>query len=110
MRCTEEWKASRRVSRIMIAAPARPFLPTSIRRSTGWRLAQRVPVRIELDGVERDELVAGATATVEVLGLAHRSVRMTSQAGHPPRSVMYVGYMQRLEGGRLTGFSDPRRA
>jgi RND family efflux transporter MFP subunit len=32
------------------------------------RLAQRVPVRIALDPAERSGLVAGATATVEVLG------------------------------------------
>ena len=35
MRCVEGWKASRPVSRIVIAAPAQPCLPTSIRRSTG---------------------------------------------------------------------------
>lgn len=32
------------------------------------RLAQCVPVRIALDPAERSELVAGATATVEVIG------------------------------------------
>ena len=37
------------------------------------RLAQRVPVRIALDRAERNELVAGATATVEVVGSAHGS-------------------------------------
>jgi multidrug resistance efflux pump len=37
------------------------------------RLAQRVPVRIALDRAERNELVAGAAATVEVLGSALRS-------------------------------------
>jgi multidrug resistance efflux pump len=39
------------------------------------RLAQRVPVRIALDRPERSELVAGATATVEVLGVAGRGER-----------------------------------
>ncbi|HEV7877868.1 MAG TPA: HlyD family secretion protein [Bradyrhizobium sp.] len=34
------------------------------------RLAQRVPVRIALDRTDASELVAGATATVEVLGSA----------------------------------------
>src|SRR5262249_12666751 len=34
------------------------------------RLAQRVPVRVALDAAERNGLVAGATATVEVVGSA----------------------------------------
>jgi multidrug resistance efflux pump len=44
-------------------------------------LAQRVPVRIALDRVERNELVAGATATVEVLGSALRSDRKVARGG-----------------------------
>ncbi|EHR03146.1 efflux RND transporter periplasmic adaptor subunit [Bradyrhizobium sp. WSM471] len=44
-------------------------LLASVNPTFNWvRLAQRVPVRISLDRVERRELVAGATATVEVLG------------------------------------------
>jgi multidrug resistance efflux pump len=44
-------------------------LLASVNPTFNWvRLAQRVPVRIALDRAERNELVAGATATVEVLG------------------------------------------
>jgi len=44
-------------------------LLANVNPTFNWvRLAQRVPVRIELDSTERKELVAGATATVEVLG------------------------------------------
>ena len=47
-------------------------LLANVNPTFNWvRLAQRVPVRIALDhAVERNELVAGATATVEVLGAA----------------------------------------
>jgi multidrug resistance efflux pump len=45
------------------------------------RLAQRVPVRIALDGAERNDLVAGATATVEVLGSASRSEAAVAKNG-----------------------------
>jgi multidrug resistance efflux pump len=44
-------------------------LLANVNPTFNWvRLAQRVPVRIALDRAERHELVAGATATVEVLG------------------------------------------
>jgi multidrug resistance efflux pump len=46
-------------------------LLANVNPTFNWvRLAQRVPVRIALDRAERNELVAGATATVEVLGSA----------------------------------------
>jgi len=49
-------------------------LLANVNPTFNWvRLAQRVPVRIALDRAERSELVAGATATVEVLGSAQRS-------------------------------------
>ncbi|TWI68466.1 RND family efflux transporter MFP subunit [Bradyrhizobium huanghuaihaiense] len=49
-------------------------LLANVNPTFNWvRLAQRVPVRIALDGTERNELVAGATATVEVLGSGSRS-------------------------------------
>ena len=49
-------------------------LLANVNPTFNWvRLAQRVPVRIALDHAdERNELVAGATATVEVLGPAVR--------------------------------------
>jgi hypothetical protein len=44
-------------------------LLANVNPTFNWvRLAQRVPVRIALDRTGRSELVAGATATVEVLG------------------------------------------
>jgi multidrug resistance efflux pump len=45
-------------------------LLANVNPTFNWvRLAQRVPVRVALDrAAERNELVAGATATVEVLG------------------------------------------
>jgi multidrug resistance efflux pump len=45
-------------------------LLANVNPTFNWvRLAQRVPVRIALDrAAERDELVAGATATIEVVG------------------------------------------
>ena len=49
-------------------------LLANVNPTFNWvRLAQRVPVRIALDRAERNELVAGATATVEVVGSALRS-------------------------------------
>ena len=46
-------------------------LLANVNPTFNWvRLAQRVPVRIALDRAERGELVAGATATVEVVGSA----------------------------------------
>jgi len=48
-------------------------LLANVNPTFNWvRLAQRVPVRIALDRAERNELVAGATATVEVLGVNRR--------------------------------------
>src|SRR3981189_1406191 len=50
-------------------------LLANVNPTFNWvRLAQRVPVRIALDPAERNELVAGVTATVEVLGSANRAV------------------------------------
>jgi multidrug resistance efflux pump len=48
-------------------------LLANVNPTFNWvRLAQRVPVRIALDHAdERSELVAGATATVEVVGSRH---------------------------------------
>jgi multidrug resistance efflux pump len=49
-------------------------LLANVNPTFNWvRLAQRVPVRISLDRTERSELVAGATATVEVLEQTLRS-------------------------------------
>jgi multidrug resistance efflux pump len=49
-------------------------LLANVNPTFNWvRLAQRVPVRIALDRTERSELVAGATATVEVLEPTPRS-------------------------------------
>ena len=49
-------------------------LLANVNPTFNWvRLAQRVPVRIALDHTEQDELVAGATATVEVLRSIPRS-------------------------------------
>jgi len=50
-------------------------LLANVNPTFNWvRLAQRIPVRIALDHMaERNELVAGATATVEVLGSTPRS-------------------------------------
>ena len=49
-------------------------LLANVNPTFNWvRLAQRVPVRIALDRALYNELVAGASATVEVLGSAHES-------------------------------------
>jgi multidrug resistance efflux pump len=54
------------------------------------RLAQRVPVRIALDRAdERNELVAGATATVEVLGSPPPGD--TGKAGNRQAASRHVG-------------------
>ncbi|WP_128970359.1 efflux RND transporter periplasmic adaptor subunit [Bradyrhizobium tropiciagri] len=63
-------------------------LLANVNPTFNWvRLAQRVPVRIALDPAMRSELVAGATATVEVLGLpAHGGPSGTGEArdgSHP---------------------------
>jgi multidrug resistance efflux pump len=51
-------------------------LLANVNPTFNWvRLAQRVPVRIALDRAEQSELVAGATATVEVLGSIHSDAR-----------------------------------
>jgi multidrug resistance efflux pump len=51
-------------------------LLANVNPTFNWvRLAQRVPVRIALDRADQDELIAGATATVEVLGSARESSR-----------------------------------
>ena len=55
-------------------------LLANVNPTFNWvRLAQRVPVRIALDRAERNDLVAGATATVEVLGSGPRSDPMDAQ-------------------------------
>jgi RND family efflux transporter MFP subunit len=57
-------------------------LLANVNPTFNWvRLAQRVPVRIALDSAKEDDLVAGTSATVEVLGLALRD----SESG--PRDV-----------------------
>jgi RND family efflux transporter MFP subunit len=57
-------------------------LLANVNPTFNWvRLAQRVPVRIALDRAEASELVAGATATVEVVGSAPRSDRKVAQGG-----------------------------
>jgi multidrug resistance efflux pump len=55
-------------------------LLANVNPTFNWvRLAQRVPVRIALDRAEHNELVAGATATVEVLGSHPHGSRQTSK-------------------------------
>jgi multidrug resistance efflux pump len=57
-------------------------LLANVNPTFNWvRLAQRVPVRIALDGAERNDLVAGATATVEVLGSASRGEAAVAKNG-----------------------------
>ena len=49
-------------------------LLANVNPTFNWvRLAQRVPVRIVLDGADQNQLVAGSTASVEVLGPVPRS-------------------------------------
>ena len=56
-------------------------LLANVNPTFNWvRLAQRVPVRIALDRSERNDLVAGATATVEVVGSPLRSDPNVAQA------------------------------
>jgi len=58
-------------------------LLANVNPTFNWvRLAQRVPVRIALDNTARNELVAGATATVEVLGPAPDSHPAEAQNRH----------------------------
>jgi RND family efflux transporter MFP subunit len=60
-------------------------LLANVNPTFNWvRLAQRVPVRIALDRAEASELVAGATATVEVVGPAPPSKEVAKQS--PPSS------------------------
>jgi len=57
-------------------------LLANVNPTFNWvRLAQRVPVRIALDRAEASELVAGATATVEVVGSPLHSERKLAQGG-----------------------------
>jgi RND family efflux transporter MFP subunit len=57
-------------------------LLANVNPTFNWvRLAQRVPVRIALDRAEASELVAGATATVEVVGSTRRSDAKLAQGG-----------------------------
>jgi multidrug resistance efflux pump len=59
-------------------------LLANVNPTFNWvRLAQRVPVRIALDRRERSELVAGATATVKVLGSASRGEPNDERAPAP---------------------------
>jgi multidrug resistance efflux pump len=56
-------------------------LLANVNPTFNWvRLAQRVPVRIALDRTEASELVAGATATVEVVGSGPRSDSKVAKA------------------------------
>src|SRR5262245_6907994 len=66
-------------------------LLANVNPTFNWvRLAQRVPVRIALDNAdERNELVAGATATVEVLESAPRGD--TGKAGNRQAVSRHVG-------------------
>jgi multidrug resistance efflux pump len=66
-------------------------LLANVNPTFNWvRLAQRVPVRIALDRAdERNELVAGATATVEVLGSAPRGD--TGKGGNRQAASRHVG-------------------
>ena len=51
-------------------------LLANVNPTFNWvRLAQRIPVRIALDPAKRNELVAGATATVEVVGVVGSVLR-----------------------------------
>jgi multidrug resistance efflux pump len=64
-------------------------LLANVNPTFNWvRLAQRVPVRIALDGADQKHLVAGGTATVEVLGPGPRSVTTEANGGRgaPQRS------------------------
>jgi RND family efflux transporter MFP subunit len=63
-------------------------LLANVNPTFNWvRLAQRVPVRVALDRTERNELVAGATATVEVIGSTQASERdgVQERMGSPQR-------------------------
>ncbi|MBP0111748.1 efflux RND transporter periplasmic adaptor subunit [Bradyrhizobium vignae] len=73
-------------------------LLANVNPTFNWvRLAQRVPVRIALEGTERNELVAGATATVKVLGPGSRNYatavkneRRTAQPCHMVQTAIVV--------------------
>jgi multidrug resistance efflux pump len=66
-------------------------LLANVNPTFNWvRLAQRVPVRIALERAERSELVAGATATVEVRKSDVRSNQIGSE-GRPSRSQRLAG-------------------
>ena len=68
-------------------------LLANVNPTFNWvRLAQRVPVRIALDRAERNELVAGATATVEVLGsTSHGSAH--SRPSTPQRAALGLSHL-----------------
>jgi RND family efflux transporter MFP subunit len=61
-------------------------LLANVNPTFNWvRLAQRIPVRIALDSSERNDLVAGATATVEVVGSPPRGDQKVAE-GRPGAS------------------------
>ena len=80
-------------------------LLANVNPTFNWvRLAQRVPVRIALDRAERNELVAGATATVEVLGSAPRSdTTEGSGIDHPSALVSRARTVSDLRTSELLG-------
>ncbi|QHO76256.1 efflux transporter periplasmic adaptor subunit [Bradyrhizobium sp. CCBAU 051011] len=68
-------------------------LLANVNPTFNWvRLAQRVPVRIALNRTERNELVAGATATVEVLGSAPRDDATEAKMNEAPRSTLAAAW------------------
>ena len=72
------------------------ILLANVNPTFNWvRLAQRVPVRIAVDRVGRNELVAGATATVEVLGSSPRSWQIGGEGRRPSG---YTGRVARNSG------------
>lgn len=65
-------------------------LLANVNPTFNWvRLAQRIPVRVTLDNAsDRNELVAGATATVEVLGSPSSRLARVAGSGFPtPHSI-----------------------
>jgi multidrug resistance efflux pump len=63
-------------------------LLANVNPTFNWvRLAQRVPVRIVLECAEQAKLVAGATATVEVIGPATVSERNDPNGGRASRHI-----------------------
>jgi len=77
-------------------------LLANVNPTFNWvRLAQRVPVRIALAPAERNELVAGATATVEVLGSALRGGARVA-LGQPSASQRFACWAVRTAFGSST--------